>query len=72
MAITEPTDRSIPLVPMTTRHAQGDDRDRYDLDELQPDVVDRRRTLGEHEVEDQQRDQRDVDAVLAEPRRGAL
>ena len=36
------------------RHAQRDDRDRDDLDELQPDVVDLGEARGEHEVEGDQ------------------
>ena len=40
MAITEPTDRSIPRVPMTSAMPRATMATGHDLDELEPEVVD--------------------------------
>ena len=52
--MTEPTERSMPRVPMTSAMPERDDRDRDDLDELQADVVDLGEARREHEVEGDQ------------------
>ena len=54
------------------RHAEGDDRDRDDLDELQSDVVDLGEAWGEHEVEGDEEQEPHVDAALGDPVEGLV